>query len=1073
MLDLTIAADRPARRTALISQELSRYNVDIAALSETRLSDEGSLTEIQGGYTFYWKGLPQGERRIHGVGFAIRTPLVGLFADAPLGLNERLMRLRIPLAGGRYATLFSCYAPTLDATDDVKDSFYELLDAELQRVPIADKLIVLGDFNARVGVGHQEWSGVIREHGLGKMNVNGHRLLSLCAQNELLITNTMFQLKDIYKGTWRHPRSKHYHMLDYIIVKQRDHLDVQITRVMRGAECWTDHLLVRCKLALRIRPASRRQAPKKKLNCAALKNETIRQELASAVTIKLAETLPMQSNDSGIEDTWKHLSGTVTEVAEATLGYTKRKNQDWFDENIDEVRILLDRKYKANAAHVHNPTSVHLKEKWKEARSEAQRVLRAMENDWWLNKSSEIQKYADSGDLQNFHAALRRVYGPTNRALAPVRSLDGSILHTNKSEILDRWKEHYSQLLNTQNPSDSAQLEDVPDFPEITEMDLCPTFDEVQTAIKGLKENKSPGVDGIQCELIKHGGELLQQRLHHLICLIWETEQIPQQWKDAKIISLYKNKGECSVCGNSRGISLLSVAGKVLAKILLSRLNGNIVDEVCPESQCGFRRERGTIDMIFVTRQLQEKCREQNRDLCMAFIDLAKAFDTVNRDFLWRVMRKFGCPRKFTAIVEAFHSDMRATVAIGGEETESFGVGTGVKQGCVMAPVIFNIYLAAATYLFRKRFRSGGGVEIAYRLDGSLFNLRRLEARTKVSSEEICELQYADDCVLVAHSAADLQCALSCLYEVYSALGLVINTNKTEVLYQWNRPRNEDPRITVAGAELKTASQFTYLGSIVSSDCSQDAEVNNRIRNASASFARIRKRVILNHNLKTSTKVSVYRAVCLSVLLYGSETLTLYVRHVKLLESFHIQCLKKILGLNWQDRVPHTEILTRAGLPSVECLLLRGQLRWVGHVLRMPVVRYPRRVLYGQLSVGRRNRGSPKKRYKDHIKKTLKNFNIDPYHLESSASDRALWRSACHDGAEHFENERTRKRMEQRERRHQRLQQPVIQLDVGFQCPECGRTCGSRIGLHSHQRTHRTRQVGAGHHVIIGNDGHS
>ena len=103
------------------------------------------------------------------------------------------------------------------------------------------------------------------------------------------------------------------------------------------------------------------------------------------MTIKLAETLPMQSNDSGIEDTWKHLSGTVTEVAEATLGYTKRKNQDWFDENIDEVRTLLDRKYKANAAHIHNPTSVHLKEKWKEARLEAQRVMRAMENDWWLN----------------------------------------------------------------------------------------------------------------------------------------------------------------------------------------------------------------------------------------------------------------------------------------------------------------------------------------------------------------------------------------------------------------------------------------------------------------------------------------------------------------------------------------------------------------------------------------------------------------------------------------------------------------------------------------------------------------
>ena len=404
--------------------------------------------------------------------------------------------------------------------------------------------------------------------------------------------------------------------------------------------------------------------------------------------------------------------------------------------------------------------------------------------------------------------------------------------------------------------------------------------------------------------------------------------------------------------------------------------------------------------MIFVARQLQEKCREQNRNLCMAFIDLAKAFDTVNRDLLWRVMRKFGCPQKFTNVVRAFHSGMMATVIVGGKETEPFGVEVGVKQGCVIAPVIFNVYLAAATSLFRQRFRSGGGIGLTYRMDGGLFNLRRLQARTKVSTEEICELQYADDCVLVAHSPMAIQEALSCLFDVYSALGLVINCNKTEIVYQWTGASPPVvPRISISDRNLKVTPYFCYLGSLLSSDCTADDEINKRINKALASFARIRKKVILNHNLRIATKVAVYRAVCLSVLFYGCETFTIYRRHIKLLENFNMQCIKKILGITWRDRVPYTEMLTRTGLQSIECQLLRRQLRWVGHVLRMPDERYPKQVLFSQLTDGRRNNGGPKKRFKDHLKKSVKSFGIDPNRLEATAADRVSWRATCHDGA--------------------------------------------------------------------------
>ena len=114
---------------------------------------------------------------------------------------------------------------------------------------------------------------------------------------------------------------------------------------------------------------------------------------------------------------------------------------------------------------------------------------------------------------------------------------------------------------------------------------------------------------------------------------------------------LYKQKGDRAECGNSRGISLLSVAGNVLAKIKHTSILEHVVDLVLPESQCGFRRGRSTIYMIFDARQLQEKCHEQHKNICMAFVDLTKALDTVNRYLLWNILCKFVCPPTFIAIL--------------------------------------------------------------------------------------------------------------------------------------------------------------------------------------------------------------------------------------------------------------------------------------------------------------------------------------------------------------------------------------------------------------------------------------
>ena len=146
------------------------------------------------------------------------------------------MALRLPLSGKRHATIVSVYAPTMTNPDQVKDNIYDDLDSVISATPRKDKLILLGDFNARVGTDHKTWEGVIGSEGIGKCNSNGLLLLKKCAEHELLITKTAFRLPTRNKTLWMNPRSKHSHLIDYVIVRRKDRQDVRVTKTMCGAD---------------------------------------------------------------------------------------------------------------------------------------------------------------------------------------------------------------------------------------------------------------------------------------------------------------------------------------------------------------------------------------------------------------------------------------------------------------------------------------------------------------------------------------------------------------------------------------------------------------------------------------------------------------------------------------------------------------------------------------------------------------------------------------------------------------------------------------------------------------------
>ena len=179
--------ERPERRSAIISSELQKYGIDIAALSEVRFKDTGNIRE-ESGYTIYWSGKTASERSESGVALAIRNELVSRLIEEPKAVSDRLMSLRVPLSDERWCNVIAVYAPTMTNSQENINRFYDQLNQALRSVPAADKILLMGDFNARVGQDHSTWPGVIGKYGCGNLNSNGELLISVCSEHQLCIT---------------------------------------------------------------------------------------------------------------------------------------------------------------------------------------------------------------------------------------------------------------------------------------------------------------------------------------------------------------------------------------------------------------------------------------------------------------------------------------------------------------------------------------------------------------------------------------------------------------------------------------------------------------------------------------------------------------------------------------------------------------------------------------------------------------------------------------------------------------------------------------------------------------------
>ncbi|PZC71480.1 hypothetical protein B5X24_HaOG213343 [Helicoverpa armigera] len=482
------------RKTAVIDAELWRLNIAVAALQETRLPDEGSLRETN--YTFYWKGKESSESRQHGVGFAVRNDLLSAIDD-PRGVSERIMTCRLSTSSG-FVTLISAYAPTLKSSPESKDLFYDQLCETLSRVRSGDRLIILGDFNARVGQSHASWPDCMGSHGVGTLNENGQRLLEFCSQNLLCVTNTYFKGKFMHKVSWKHPRSKHWHQLDTILTRKKNLGDILHTRTFHSADCDTDHSLVVTTASFCPKKIhSSRSIGSKKLK---VPTSTSRDEIASYQQLIKEESASWDPDMSASEE-WVKIKSILTETAAKAFGYKPTSKHDWFQENIDHLQPFLDLKRQASLNYRQNPTSTTRGELSK-AKADLQRNVRFCANSYWLELCKSIQSHASTGNFSGVYSVIKKALGPLPNKTARLKEADGSCI-LDADRQLHRWVEHYSNLYSQPIGVEPEAVQMFPELPVCTELDAVPTVEQFITAINQLKRGKSPGIDGVLAEILK------------------------------------------------------------------------------------------------------------------------------------------------------------------------------------------------------------------------------------------------------------------------------------------------------------------------------------------------------------------------------------------------------------------------------------------------------------------------------------------------------------------------------------------------------------------------------------------
>ena len=407
--------------------------------------------------------------------------------------------------------------------------------------------------------------------------------------------------------------------------------------------------------------------------------------------------------------------------------------------------------------------------------------------------------------------------------------------------------------------------------------------------------------------------------------LVWSERGAPKDWQASHLTAVFK-KGDRRLCANYRGISLLAIIGKIFSLIILRRICA-LLDAKCSETQTGFRKGRGTIDNISNLRQILERRAKWSQETLVSFLDYSAAFDSVDRESLWLLLKVAGVPERLTELIRHMYEDSVCMVKVSGQLSQPFEVSTGVRQGDVLSPLLF---LQAVDWVMVKAAQDTDGV-------------------TAGMGIRVSHLEYADDVAALAESLGALQDQINRIQSRSGSLGLKLNPSKCE----WIASHSVTGELLLNGVAMKRVPQFCYLGSVITPDGDASAEIANRIGKAKGVFKTMDTALWGRREIPASLKVRLFDSLILAILLYGVEATPLRVAETRSLASFESRCLRRIMGIHWSQGVSSEELLHRAGrvdgagnILTMAKRVRQFRLRWLGHLSRMNDERLPKQIFY-------------------------------------------------------------------------------------------------------------------------------
>lgn len=885
-----------------IVQEMKRLNIDVLGLSETRWPSSGECRILD--YTVYYSGNDSPQHR-NGVGI-ITAPHVQAKVKSFIPFSDRMMLLRLH-AFPIDLNIIQLYAPTADKDETTIEEFYEQLEQLVKLINKHEIKIIMGDFNAKVGKGKVE--NTVGGFGLGERNDRGDRLISFCQEHNMILSNTLFKLPARRLYTWKSPadtpENNVRNQIDYIAVPMRYRNAIKSAKTYPGADVPTDHNPVVCELEVRLKRI-KKNPTNERIDIRKLSNSNTRQQIQESISSELNRI-----NEHTIEVTkkWNEIEQAIQKTCPALLKQDRVGKKEWMTE---EILDMMEERRKYKNRDITKYREIHGKIKTK---------IRDAKEKWLSDKCTEIEQYEKRYDYHNMHKKIKEMTNKRkyNNLTTGIYDYNGNLI-SEPTEILKVWKKYVEVLFDSDRPNDPPIQPTEMTGPSILKS-------EVEKAIMSLKNNKAPGPDNIHGEILKilyEKDNQFQNTLTTLLNSIYDSGEIPENWLQSTFVAIPK-KPNSKHCDQHRLISLINQITKVFTKIIYNRIYNKCEAEL-GKSQFGFRNSLGTREALFCFQVLIQRCRDVNKDVYISFVDYTKAFDNVRHDQLIKTLQNVGIDYKDIRIVANLYWNQSARIKIGKSCTENIEIRKGVRQGCILSPLLFNIY---SEQIFKKALEEE---------DGGI----------KMNGEVINNIRYADDTVVLANSLDELRYLMERVQRISEENGLSLNIDKTKWMLV-SKTQQPPRQLTLNNQLIHQVDSYVYLGTLASSKWEQATEIRSRIEKARATFNSM-KNLFTNSSISLPLKIRLIKCYVFPVLLYGAEAWTLTEALMKRLEAFEMWVYRRILRISYTEHITNIEVLRRMGKEKeISLTVKKRKLEYLGHLMRHDKYRLLQLIVQGKI----------------------------------------------------------------------------------------------------------------------------